>query len=173
MAETTIVQARPDHLAAFRHIRLEALENHPEAFAAEYVRELESDWEARLQRNLGGNAALFLAFAGETVAGMAGIFLGDSAKVRHSATIWGVYVSPAFRQMGIASRLLQACLDWGTANGVEIVKLAVVSTNEGARQTYERMGFRAYGTEPKALWVEGRFYDEVWMARELEGRSSV
>ena len=177
MTEIQIIQARPTDAPALRQIRLEALQNRPEAFAADYTLDAKTDWTERIERNSGETGAIFLAYVqknepgiSETdIAGMMGIFRGASSKVRHSATIWGVYVSPRYRKSGIGSQLLQTCLDWAKAHRVEIVKLGVVTTIDSARRLYERNGFKIYGNEPKALFVKGIYYDEFWMAREIEG----
>jgi RimJ/RimL family protein N-acetyltransferase len=50
---------------------------------------------------------------------------------------------------------------------VELIQLAVVSDNEAARRLYQRLGFVEYGIEKKALKQDGRYYDEVLMAKEL------
>ena len=50
---------------------------------------------------------------------------------------------------------------------VELIQLAVVSDNEPARRLYEHLGFVEYGIEKKALKQDGRYYDEVLMAKDL------
>jgi len=45
--------------------------------------------------------------------------------------------------------------------------LSVVSENEQARRLYASLGFVEYGLEKKALKQDGRYYDEVHMAKEL------
>ena len=55
-----------------------------------------------------------------------------------------------------------------TAHGrVERVNLTVTAVNEAALHLYQRHGFRIYGTEPDALKVAGRNYDEHLMTREI------
>lgn len=175
MPEIKIIQASPSDAPALRQIRLEALQNAPEAFGSDYESNLQTDWAARIEGNSGAAGAIFLAYVGDAVhkedalAGMMGIVRGSSSKTQHGATIWGVYVSPSFRKLGIANQLIQTCLDWAKVNSVEIVKLAVVSTNKAARQLYERNGFIVFGTEPKALKVAAKYYDELWMVREIGG----
>jgi ribosomal protein S18 acetylase RimI-like enzyme len=50
---------------------------------------------------------------------------------------------------------------------VELIQLAVVSDNEQARRLYQRLGLK-YGIEKKALKQDGRYYDEVLMAKDLK-----
>ena len=50
---------------------------------------------------------------------------------------------------------------------VELIQLAVVRDNDQARRLYERLGFVEYGIEKKALKHDGRYYDEVLMAKDF------
>ena len=50
---------------------------------------------------------------------------------------------------------------------VELIHLTVVADNAVARRLYEACGFAAYGVEARALKVDGRYLDEVLMARML------
>ena len=50
---------------------------------------------------------------------------------------------------------------------MEIVQLSVVSDNEQARRLYSRLGFVEFGIERHALKQDGRYYDEVLMAKDL------
>ncbi len=81
--------------------------------------------------------------------------------------IWGVYVKPEWRGRHISESLVRSCLEWAREKGLAIVKLAVVTTNQPAIQCYERCGFTIYGTEPKAINYDGKYYDEYLMAIEI------
>ncbi len=48
------------------------------------------------------------------------------------------------------------------------IHLAVTSHNIAARKLYERHGFVRYGTEPRALLVNGQPYDEDHMVLILD-----
>jgi RimJ/RimL family protein N-acetyltransferase len=45
--------------------------------------------------------------------------------------------------------------------------LSVVRDNVQALRLYKRLGFSEYGLEKNALKQDGRYYDEVLMARDL------
>jgi len=47
------------------------------------------------------------------------------------------------------------------------LNLGVSETTPGARALYEAVGFVVWGTEPRAMRVEGRYYDEIFMALAL------
>ena len=44
----------------------------------------------------------------------------------------------------------------------------MVSEKEQARRLHERLGFLEYGLEKNALRQDGRYYDEVLMAKNLK-----
>lgn len=155
--------------AAFRELRLRALREHPIAFTSDYAVNLArppESWAERLAAQ-GQDGNLFFACHNAELVGMTGIQMGDSPKNRHSAFIWGVYTLPEWRGQGIVDRLFEACLDWGRAHGVGIVKLGVAANNAAAIGAYLRLGFSVYGVEPQAVLHAGVMYDELLMAKKL------
>jgi ribosomal protein S18 acetylase RimI-like enzyme len=55
-----------------------------------------------------------------------------------------LYVRPAGRRTGIAAELTRSFVGQMREAGAEVVELDVVSSNEGARATYNRWGFQAF-----------------------------
>lgn len=152
----------------FRELRLFALQDAPTAFSADLdvnKRHPKRFWEDRLKPDLHG--IIFFAEHEDHLIGMAGIRKGDSSKTKHSAGIWGVYVRPEWRGLHIAEWLMNMCFEWAKLRDVQIVKLAVTSTNESAIRLYERIGFTVYGTEPQGIFHDGEYYDEYWMSKSL------
>jgi ribosomal protein S18 acetylase RimI-like enzyme len=153
---------------AYRELRLEALRDHPEAFAASFEDEAARppDWfAARLAAG-----AVWAGWQGDEPrpAGTAGLFVGEGAKTRHKGVLWGMYVRPGARGTGLAAALVEQVLDH--ARGVvEEVRLSVVSTNVAAIRFYTRLGFTPFATEPRALKVGGAYHDEVLMLHRLGG----
>lgn len=163
-----IRQVTAQELEIFREIRLEALKNHPEVFASGYELEKEepdAKWLERIEKNDGRSSIIYLAFAEEQPAGMIGIFRGPFPKNRHSGTIWGVYIRPDYRNQGIATQMLEACAVWARERAMRVLKLNVITTNAVAIGCYARYGFNVYGMEPKAIFADNRYYDELLMAK--------
>ena len=48
-----------------------------------------------------------------------------------------------------------------------LIQLTVVRDNARARSLYASLGFLEYGLEKYALKQDGRYYDEVLMAKDL------
>lgn len=78
-----------------------------------------------------------------------------------------MYVKAEWRRLHIAERLIEECHAWAQTQGVKILKLAVTTANTSAIRCYSRCGFTAYGIEPKAIWVDEVFYDELLMAKPI------
>ena len=165
----TIRLGTEEDAPAYRDLRLEALRNHPEAFSSDYETALAkpmSYWTKRLRFDDPDNGVrLYFAVHDGLLIGMCGITHTDAPKQKHSAYIVSMYVRPDWRGLRIAEDLINACLDWGRAHGIKIVKLGVTTTNTAAIRCYARCGFQAFGTEPQAICLDGVFYDELLMAR--------
>jgi RimJ/RimL family protein N-acetyltransferase len=160
----------PAESATYREIRLEALRLAPEAFSSDLVRESAepTNWfAARL-----ADAAVFGAFAGDDLVGIAGFFARQGRKEKHKGVLVGMYVRPEVRRNGIGRRLAEAVIAHACRE-VEVLQLSVVNSNEGARRLYASLGFVEYGLEKDALQDEGRYWDEVLMAKPLRPKPAV
>lgn len=169
-ARGTIVIREADMADAekFRQLRLFALQDSPTAFSADYQINLNHPmtfWEGRLKPVSHGT--IFVAESDSRLIAMMGIRMGESPKTKHGAGIWGVFVCPEWRGLHIAKETIEMCCGWAKVREVQIVRLAVVSTNESAIRLYERSGFSIYGTEPHALYFEGQYFDELLMFKAL------
>ncbi len=148
----------------YRDIRLEALKLVPAAFGSTFARESAKPltwFTARLV-----NSAVFGAFAGGNLLGIAGFFVQQGQKEAHKGALWGMYVRPDARGAGIGRRLVEAVIEHARRD-VELVQLTVVSGNEPARRLYAKLGFVEYGIERHALKQDGRYWDEILMAKQF------
>ena len=179
--EILIREASPTDAVAFRELRLGALQDSPIAFSADYQKNLNhppTHWEEMLTMHA-DESAIFLAehrgsgaksaMDQKDLIGMTGIARGGSPKTRHSAWVWGVYVKPEWRGLHIAEELIRACFAWAKDRRIVIAKLGVAAINQSAVRCYERCGFKVYGTEPRALYYDGQYYDFHMMWCSLEG----
>jgi RimJ/RimL family protein N-acetyltransferase len=167
-----IQEANAGDAARFRELRLEALQNSPIAFSADYQKNLNHPikyWEDLLTSQP-DESTVFIAEYENRLIGMTGVMRNGSPKTRHSAWIWGVYVSPEWRGLHIAEEMITSCFNWAKARNVVIAKLGVAAVNHPAIRCYERCGFQVYGTEPRAILYDGKYYDEHLMAHKLDDR---
>lgn len=156
--------------AAFRDVRLLALRESPAAFGSSEHEEAPQplDWfAARLEA---ADAAMFGAFDGDALAGIAGVVRERAAKERHRATIRAMFVAPAYRGRGLGSALLREALATAAAMpGVWQVVLAATAGNEAALALYSAHGFTPYGRLPAALFVDGAYHDDLLLVRTIDG----
>ena len=153
---------------AFRSVRLRGLEESPEAFAEtpEEFRARPNEQLAELlqSKELHDGRFVLGAFLGEELCGVVGSNRHNGAKVQHIVTLWGMYVVPEQRGIGIAKALLSEFIEEiRRTQGVQQIRLCVESNNSAAEKLYETFGFRRFGTEPSAIKLSDRCYDEHHM----------
>ena len=161
-------------VAAYWHLRLEALEREPQSFgeSAEVHRATTVESAAERFTTNPDENFVFGAFLEGQLVGMAGFFRYSIAKARHKGRIWGVYVRESCRGQGIGRALLAALLERIKAcPGVEQVSLTVVGGQEAARALYRSLGFNSYGLEPRGLKVGNQYLDNEYMVLKLSESS--
>lgn len=127
-----------------RDVRLGALADSPEAFAAT-LEEAELADEAAW-REWPASQPVFLACVGDEAVGMGGIFTGEDPAVHRLVALW---VDPARRGAGIATALMGAIEDWARHDGADVLELWVAEGNAPARRLYESRGYLPTGqTKP-------------------------
>lgn len=154
---------------------LEGYELHPDAFgssAAERAALPLTWWEERLVPDPvvpgSGSASLVLgAFEDEELAGVVGLAFETREKTRHKALLFGMYVPPKFRRLGLGRRLVLAALKEAQDRGLRLVQLTVSETNQAARTLYEQCGFMEFGLEPLAMAFGGELIAKVHMWCDL------
>ena len=153
---------------SFMSVRREALESDPLAFAASPADDggLDPEFVRRSLANV-SEQAVFGYFEGDRLRGIVGLVRGSKVKQRHSAMVWGMYVSAGVRRRGAGRALLDAAVDLARSWGVSQVQLAVTEAASAAKRMYEAAGFKAWGRQPRALGWQGRFVDEDHMVLDL------
>ena len=152
-------------------LRRESLESQPLAFGASTEDDRGLSLEFVQASLADSEQAVFGAFEGDLLTGMAGVVRASRVKIRHKAHIWGMYVSPQARGKGAGRALLEAAIEQARAwPGVEQLHLSVTDAAVAARKLYESAGFRIWGRESRALQWEGRFVDELHLVLDLETR---
>lgn len=132
----------PDDWELLRGVRLWSLADAPEAFGSTYEREaafVEAEW-----RNRAAGSGWFLAHDDDGPVGIVAGYHDESSPAyqRHLVAMW---VAPQVRGSGLASRLVDAVVDWARADGATELTLGVADGNERARAVYMRYGFTRNG----------------------------
>ena len=159
----------PSDASAYQALRLQGLLESPTAFGSSHDEEVDrpitlvaESLAEESGRNMVG------AFVGTKLVGIVGIGRETSLKEKHRGFIRSMYVAPEARRQGVGKALMGAALEFAQSmSGLRQVNLAVTSGNIAAIATYVRFGFSVCGTSPEALYVQGRYYDELQMVRHL------
>jgi ribosomal protein S18 acetylase RimI-like enzyme len=150
MEPVEIVRLDPDEWKAYKALRLESLQNAPQAYGSTYDSNLarsETFWRDRLVEALIGERGwlLFARIDGQLV-GMVGAHRTDEAAV---VEIISTYVAPAYRGRGVAHTLMDAMLETLTRTGqFKHATLGVNQQQVAAVRLYERCGFEYVRTQP-------------------------
>jgi ribosomal protein S18 acetylase RimI-like enzyme len=148
----------------YRRIRLASLQAEPETFGASYeatsARPI-SFFEQRLT-----DCAIYGAYDGAVIVGTVCFIPETGPKDRHKGHLTGMYVAPEARGRGVGARLIEALIA-DAREIVEQIMLSVVVGNAPAIALYERLGFVAYGVEPRALKIADTYFGEILMVKFL------
>lgn len=151
-------------VAAFLEIRAEGLDRDPDSFrvtAADDQNLGEAYWADRLGKDI------VVGFEQEgCLLGIGGLQQLAGEKLAHKALIWGMYVRPTARRLGVADAIIKALIELAPS-AVRQLQLTVMAHNDGARRLYERHGFIVYSIEPDSVRIGGQFMDEALMWRKL------
>lgn len=161
-----------EDLPLYKALRDEMLALHPESFTSDAASERARPAGAYAprvgaDRPEGGQFTLG-AWHADRLVGALSCEREPRAKVRHIAHLTGMMVHPQARRRGIGRMLLMACIERARAvRGLEMLTLSVTSSNTVAATLYAQAGFRRYGTQPRALKVDGAYHDKDLMVLDL------
>jgi len=120
--------------------------------------------EALIQNSVEGEDFLLAAEADNRIVGYISAQRGSLNRTAHSAYIV-VGVLKDYRRQGIGTEFFRQLDAWAEEKGIVRLELTVVCENEIARRLYEKNGFEAEGIKRKSLFVDGKYLDEMYMAK--------
>jgi RimJ/RimL family protein N-acetyltransferase len=142
---------------AFRQTHDEAIAQPPEAFTAPFA-------PAAIAQS-----PIFGAFKDGVLVGTCGLKREGQLKQRHKAMLWGVFVSPEARGLGVCRQLLEVAIAHArTLPGLLQLQLTVLTTNAAAIHLYEQQGFEVFGRERRSLRLGDEDFDEAHMVLMLD-----
>lgn len=167
----TTVRLTPQHAEAYRALMLDAYARHPDAFTSSVDERAALPlawWEARLAQTPDAAEAVWASMAGDAIQGVAGLSFERREKVRHKATLFGMYVHPEQRGQGLGRQLVDAVLTHARAcPHIALVQLTVSEGNAGAIALYRAASFEPWGCEPLAVRVGEGFVRKQHMGCPL------
>lgn len=161
----------PADAPVYRELRLRALREHPDAFTSSYEEEAQRSVEHSVKRLADADTAFWGAWEGSQIAGMVGLEREARPKNRHKGHVVAMYVAPERAGAHLGRRLMDALLREAAIQGIEMLVLTVTEGNERATGLYERVGFRSFGIEPRAIKVDGRYFGKNHMVMDLTQRT--
>lgn len=109
------------------------------------------------------------AFQAGELAGVVGLSFEQREKVRHKATLFGMYVRPAFRGQGLGRQLVQSALKYASERrDVKLLQLTVTEGNAPGVALYESCGFIPFGLEPLAVATGSSYISKLHMWRRVD-----
>ncbi len=93
------------------------------------------------------------------------------AENAHVLGIAGIAVAPDVRRAGVGAALLTAAEELARARGARKLSLRVLGTNPAAQRLYQRLGFEIEGILRDEFAINGRYVDDVLMAKPLRGHT--
>ena len=154
---------------AYRDIRLEALKVFPQSYGSTYANSKMrpiSSFADMIENN-----TMFGVFCDKSLAGIACFANSTGAQDSHVGHIYQIYVQAKHQGKGLGTQLFNAIF----AHAKTLVKqihLGVGTKNHAAMALYKKFGFEIYGTEPRALMVNGQYIDEHLMVKFLDQKES-
>lgn len=155
-----------DDVDAYRAIRLEALTVSPESYGTSPQSFAARSTEALL-RQLEEMAFFGVIDATGALTGLVAYGRDDGERETHRGWLMQVYLQPQMRGTGAGLAMIEAAVAYARSEVIQ-VHLMVGAHNAPAIRLYEKAGFRTYGTDPRCLFVNGRYIDEHMMVRFLD-----
>ena len=136
-----IIEPEPNEWREYRALRLEALQSDPDAFSATYDEAVLRPDEFWIQRLGGDDTLTFVAIVEDQMVGMVGAYLAAHDDP-NCAVVIGLYVSTAYRGLGLGRRLMDALLKrLAQLPTVTMIRLGVSPKQTAALGLYQALGF--------------------------------
>ncbi len=166
MGNIDIVLLKPSEWKVYKAIRLEELQEDPQAFGANYEKESAFSDEEWQERPGNKDAMIFVAKDGETPIGLVGALIkyNKNEKIAH---VWGMYVNRIYRGKGLGKRLMERTFEaLKGSSQVKKVQLMVDYEPTPAQMLYRSLGFHPIKTTDYVL-SDGKKHKLYIMEKEL------
>jgi GNAT superfamily N-acetyltransferase len=147
-------QLKPEEWPDLKALRLAALAEAPHAFGSTFEHEQafsDARWEEVAR------SVIFVAVSDGDLVGMAA---ADQRDVPGVIRVWGMWVRPDRRRLGLGRALLQALVDWARIEKADRIRLGVSKSNRPAHELYRTEGFiptgdrRTLRSDPSIIEIE-------------------
>lgn len=127
----------------------------------------EKKWLVNILKSINNKKLLVLcAEKDDLIIGHVSITKGTGAN-SHIGTL-GLIVHPNYRVKGVGSKLLNQAINISKNYlDINIVNLQVRKGNDGAKGFYEKLKFSEYGELKNGLIINNKYYDTIFMYKEI------
>lgn len=135
----------PSDVELFRSLRMQALEDSPDAYVETIEAARDCDWQARTARLSLSDSADVVAYVACIGALPIGMILAGHKDHNDCPFLAAMWVHPDFRRRGVGHSLVAQALAFLRSSAQRHVSLWVTETHIGVFQFYESLGFQRTG----------------------------
>lgn len=155
----SITQATEQDWQLYKKIRLETLEQEPQAFSSTYKDALtfpDSKWKDLLNNE---QSTYLLVLKDKNVIGVGRITFNDPDEPSNLAVLGGIYISALHRRFGVGRKLLEHLINIAKQReNIDEVKLDVKNTQIAAINLYKKLGFENVGKKDDEIIMKKMLY---------------
>lgn len=108
----------------------------------------------------------YVATENDKIIGYVIAIKGHSSSKNHIATIISGLLNE-YSNQGIGYSLYRNIIKWANECNIKKLELSVITDNKVALYLYRKFGFEIEGTRKMAALIDGKYYDEYYMAKLL------
>lgn len=125
--------------------------------------------EAIIESHIGVENKLFIIAEIENkIVGSLNYSGGSRTRTKHTGE-FGVSVGKEYWGLGIGKELIKYMIDWAIeSNVVKKINLRVREDNKIAIDLYTKLGFKKEGIITRDFYIDGEYYNSIFMGLELD-----
>lgn len=148
-----ILQLTPERWEEYKTLRLESMQQDPQAFGDKFKEWSEYSDEKWQKRPKDPDKIILMAEDNNKFVGIIAVHIDHLNENEHEAHIWGMYITPVFRGKGISKMLMNELIEkLKSIDGLHRIELMVSAEQEAAIKSYLSSGFNKIG---ETDWVLG------------------
>lgn len=119
-----------------------------------------------IENIIDNNDACYIALNENIIIGFIIAVREKFIRTKHSSKIV-VGILEDYCSHGIGYELFQNAFKWAETNGIKRLELTVITENTRAVNLYKKLGFKIEGLKEMSTLINGKYYDEYYMAKLL------